>query len=347
MDASSHKGAKTSLRPPTPLSNPVTGVIGLAGASYYLPACSRSVRELARLSLIAGDVGPLETFGFQNARVARDESHVDMAVRAARSVLEDTDTDPTDIDMVLYAGALASSSAVPCAPPPPGSVLHLTSVAELFRYPAAMLQDELALDNAVVTGINQQACASIFSAMQLARSTLLADAEVRTVLCVASDRLPDGAPRDILFNVVSDGACAALLRRDTPSNRILAFHQVTKSMSYGDASLDAEVIAAYFPTAVNVIEAALRKARLSLDDIAWIIPHNVSLRSWEILLGMLRVPLSRLFSANIARVGHTMAADNLVNLRDAQDAGLLRKGDRLLLFTFGFGLNWSCMILEH
>jgi 3-oxoacyl-[acyl-carrier-protein] synthase-3 len=321
--------------------------VGIAGASYYLPPTTRSIRELALSGLIAGDAAPLEAFGFSNARVARDETHVDMAIRAARCVLEETDTEPADVDVVLYASALASSSVAPCVPPPAGSVLHLTSLPELFRYPASMLQDELDLTNAVVAGVNQQACASIFSAMQLGRSTLIADPDVSTVLCVASDRLPDGVPRDIIFNLVSDGACAVLLRRDTPTNRILAYHQTTKPMVFGDASLDAQVIAAYFPTAVTVIETALRKAGVSLDDIAWIIPHNVSLRSWEILLGMLRVPREKLFSANIARVGHTMAADNLVNLRDAQDAGLLKKGDRLLLFTFGFGLNWSCMILDH
>lgn len=320
---------------------------GIAGAAYYLPPTSYTVRELAANGLIAGEVAPLETFGFSHARIARDETHVTMAVHAARSVLEDTDTDPAEVDLVLYAGALASSSISPCLPPPAGSVLHLTSLAELFRYPASMLQDELDLTNAVVAGVNQQACASLFSAMQLGRSTLIADPDVRAVLCVASDRLPDGVPRDVIFNLVSDGACAALLRRDTADNRILAYHQTTKPMIFGDASLDAEVIAAYFPTAVSVIETALRKARLSLEDVTWIIPHNVSLRSWEILLGMLRVPARKLFSANIARVGHTIAADNLVNLRDAQDAGLLRKGDILLLFTFGFGLNWSCMILEH
>lgn len=320
--------------------------IGLAGAAYYLPPLTRDLRALAASGLIAGEVAPLETFGFVNARLA-DESHVDMAIRAARQVLEETDTDPADVNLVLYAGALASSSVAPCAPPPPGATLHLGTVPELFRYPASMLQQELDLVNAVVTGVNQQACASIFSAIQLGRMTLAADPGVETVLCVASDRLPDGVPRDIILNLVSDGACAVLLRRDTPDNRILALHQVTKGMMYGEVALDAEIIAAYFPTAVTVIRDTLRKARLTMDDIAWIIPHNVSLRSWEILLGMLRVSPTKLFSGNIARVGHTMAADNIVNLRDAQDAGLLNKGDRLLLFTFGFGLNWSCMILEH
>ena len=325
----------------------MTAHIGIAGASYYLPPHAPDLAELARSGLIAGDAAPLETFGFSHARIARDESHVDMAIRAARAVLDETDTDPSEVDLVLYAGALASSSVAPCAPPPDGSVLHLGSVPELFRYPASLLQQALDLTSAVVAGVNQQACASIFSAMQMGRAMLLSDPDVHRVLCVASDRLPDGAPRDLVFNLVSDGACAVLLARDTPTNRIRAIHQVTKPMLYGGAAVDAEVIAAYFPTAVNAVEETLRKATLGIADIDWIIPHNVSLRSWEILLGMLRVPREKLFAANIARVGHTMAADNIVNLRDAQDAGLLKPGDRLLLFTFGFGLNWSCMVVEH
>ncbi|HYC52088.1 MAG TPA: 3-oxoacyl-[acyl-carrier-protein] synthase III C-terminal domain-containing protein [Gemmatimonadaceae bacterium] len=327
----------------TPAPSPA---VGIAGAAYYLPPVAKDLRTLAKEGLLTGDVAPLETFGFARARVAQ-ESHVEMAIHASRAVLEETDTDPADVQLVLYAGALASSSVAPCAPPPRGSLLHLGSVPELFRYPASILQQELDLTSAVVTGVNQQACASIFSAIQLGRMTLASDPDVHTVLCVASDRLPDGAPRDIIFNLVSDGACAVLLRRDAPRNRILAVHQVTKGMMYGEVALDAEVIAAYFPTAVTVIQDTLQKAQLTMDDIAWIIPHNVSLRSWEILLGMLKAPVAKLFSGNIARVGHTMAADNIINLRDADDAGLLKPGDRLLLFTFGFGLNWSCMILEH
>ncbi|HYO45867.1 MAG TPA: 3-oxoacyl-[acyl-carrier-protein] synthase III C-terminal domain-containing protein, partial [Gemmatimonadota bacterium] len=66
-----------------------------------------------------------------------------------------------------------------------------------------------------------------------------------------------------------------------------------------------------------------------------------------ILLGLLGLPREKLFSDNIARVGHTIASDNLLNLRDLLDSGRVRNGDRLLLFTFGFGLHWSCMVVEH
>ena len=46
-------------------------------------------------------------------------------------------------------------------------------------------------------------------------------------------------------------------------------------------------------------------------------------------------------------MAHVIAADNWINLRDAAETGRLHHGDKLLLFTFGFGANWACMVLEH
>ena len=84
-----------------------------------------------------------------------------------------------------------------------------------------------------------------------------------------------------------------------------------------------------------------------MDDIALIIPHNVSLRSWEILGRLIRCPAERIYTNNIAKVGHTIASDNLLNLRHATEAGLVRKGDYMLLFTFGYGSNWASMVVQH
>ena len=78
----------------------------------------------------------------------------------------------------------------------------------------------------------------------------------------------------------------------------------------------------------------------------WVIPHNVSLRSWEILLGLLGLPRAQLWSRNIARDGHTLAGDNFINLRDALDSGAVREGDRMLLFSYGYGAHWTGLALE-
>lgn len=321
--------------------------VGIDAVTYWLPEHAPTLAELEQRGALRGPASTLASFGFERARVAQSESHVDMAMSAVTQLLNETGTSPDAVDLVLYAGALTSSSTMECAPAPSGSVLHMRDVMDFFKYPASRVQSELDLSNATVAGIDQQGCAAIFSAVRLARATLLAEPDVNTVLCVSADKLPHESPREVVYNLVSDGACAMLVRRNPKHNRLVAMHQVTKGAFWDSGSLENEIIAAYFPTARTVIEDTLRKANITLADVDWVIPHNVSLRSWEILLGLIECPREKLFSQNIGRVGHTIAADNFINLRDVTDAGMLRKGDVLLLFTFGYGLNWSCMVLEH
>ncbi|MGK2934436.1 MAG: 3-oxoacyl-ACP synthase III family protein [Gemmatimonadaceae bacterium] len=337
---------KTIATLPANASVPATE-IGMAELAYHLPPTRRSLAELHGDGLLVGSPETLATFGFQYAHVADGETHLEMAVEAARDVLERSAIDPAEIGLLLYATALTGSATMAGAPDADaGAVLRLESVAECFQYPAPYLQAELELTRASVAGVDQQGCASLMSALRIGRAMLSAEPELGTVLCVSADVFPAGQPRDLVYNVISDGACAVLLRRGAP-NRILACAQVTKGSYWDAAAIEHEVIAAYFPTAKNLITTTLVSAGLKLDEITLVIPHNVSLRSWDILRGLLELPADRVFTNNIARVGHTIASDNILNLRDAIDCGRVASGDKLLLFTFGFGLNWSCMVVEH
>lgn len=316
----------------------------MAGLAYYLPAGRRSLAELSADGLLAGSPDTLATFGFEYAHVANGETHLDMALSAARAVMRSAEVEPDEIGLVLYATALTSSATM--AGRSNGAVLHLDTVAECFQYPASCLQAELELTRAAVAGVDQQGCASLMSAIRIGRAMLCAEPGLGTVLCVSADVFPASQPRDLVYNVISDGACAVALKQGA-ANRILSCAQVTKGSYWDAAALEHEVIAAYFPTARNLITRALDDAGLTLDDIALVIPHNVSRRSWDILRGLLALPEVRVYTDNIARVGHTIASDNILNLRDAIDGGRVSPGDKLLLFTFGFGLNWSCMVVEH
>ena len=90
----------------------------------------------------------------------------------------------------------------------------------------------------------------------------------------------------------------------------------------------------------------LGSAGWSPNDVTWVMPHNVSVRSWEILLGLTGIPRERLWSRNVARIGHTLAGDNFINLRDAMDDGSVCPGDRLLLFSYGYGAHWTALAVE-
>ncbi|MDQ3856008.1 MAG: hypothetical protein M3281_06390, partial [Chloroflexota bacterium] len=121
----------------------------------------------------------------------------------------------------------------------------------------------------------------------------------------------------------------------------------TQSYYWDTPRREQELLAAYFPMAQRAIQGALDKAGLAPSDVAWFVPNNVSLRSWEILAGLLGVPLGRVWTRNIEKVGHTVSCDHVINLVDMEREGALRSGDYLLLFTFGFGATWSCLVLQH
>lgn len=324
----------------------VSPTIGIAGAAYRLPDTVLGLEELHALGSIRSAPATLAGFGFGQAHVAETESALEMAMSAVGRLLAETGVAPEEVGVVLYAGALTSSSTL-AADPGPSAALHLPELTDLFEYPVSRIQAEFDLTHAAAVGVNQQACASLFSAIRIGRDMLLAEPDLRVALCVAADRFPTHAPREMIYNVISDAGCAVLLRKDWPHDRILACGHVTKGALWDASAMESEIIAAYFPTARTVITDTLERAGLGIDDVDWIVPHNVSLRSWEILLGLLELPREKLFADNIARVGHTVASDNLLNLRDLLDSGRVRDGDRLLLFTFGYGLNWSCLVVEH
>ena len=54
-----------------------------------------------------------------------------------------------------------------------------------------------------------------------------------------------------------------------------------------------------------------------------------------------------LFTSSAHSWRESIHAFNLLNLKHATDAGLIAKGELMLLFTFGYGSNWACMVVQH
>jgi len=318
-------------------------VPGIAGIAYAFPAESRSVRELAAAGLLESDAGALERSGFDRVHVAVSETPFELASAAATRLLVRDAIDPASVDVLIYGGAQGVEAFHGALTPQQAAdALH---TGDRFKYPATRLQHELELDNASVFGIEQLACASLFGAVRLARAMCIAEG-VERVLCVSSDFFPANLGREAIYNCTSDAACAVLVERSATRNRIVGTTSVTKGYYWDADTLRNELIASYFPTARHVIERAVAEAGWAAEDVDWVLPHNVSARSWEILLGLVRLPNARLWSRNIARDGHTLAGDNFINLADALDAGDVVSGDRIVLFSFGYGAHWSCITVE-
>jgi 3-oxoacyl-[acyl-carrier-protein] synthase-3 len=315
----------------------------IGGISYAFPAASRTIGELANDNQLASSVETLESFGFGRVHVAVEETPYELALTAGRRLLEENSIDPQSVGLLIYGGTPGSMAFAD----PAGSEKAATGLctSARFKYPSSRLQYDLDLGNAWSFAVDQLACTTLLGAARIARALCLTEG-IDRALCVSSEFFPVNAGREAIFNCTSDAACAVLIERNGVRNRLVSATNVTKGYYWDiDAQRD-EIVASYFPTARHVMLRTIADAGWDPADVDWIIPHNVSMRSWEILSGLIRLPRARLFSQNIVRHGHTLAGDNFINYRDALEGGCIQPGQRVVLFSYGFGAHWTGIAVE-
>jgi 3-oxoacyl-[acyl-carrier-protein] synthase-3 len=320
----------------------MTHDVGIRGLAAALPPTTLTLEQLAERGMIASSPTDLASFGFRAAHLADSQHDGGSLVKeAARRALDDANLKPEDIGLVVWSSALAH-----------GHIRERTAgedsgeVLWLFRYPSGWLQDELGLDRAETVAVAQQGCASMFAALRLARASLLADPELCHALCVGVDVLPPGSTREILYNVISDGACAVVVSRDCPRERWLGYRQISRGYYWDTPARQAEILAAYFPTSRLCITEILRAHKLKPTDIDWVVPSGVQRTSWDILLDLVGIPADRLYQAGES-FGHTILADNVLLMERLRADPRVASGAKLLLFTYGFGSSWCSLLLEH
>jgi 3-oxoacyl-[acyl-carrier-protein] synthase III len=241
---------------------------------------------------------------------------------------------PGAIDCLLFVGALSRSHHRPS-----GS----NSVLGEFCYAGSWLQNELTLDRARVLGIAQQGCGGMFGAIAVADALLRCTPG--KILIVGSDMLPPDAPRTILGQPISDAAAAVILSSSSGRFRLAGTEQITKGFYWNVPASSAEILASYFPSAREVVRRLLTRLDLTADDIDLIIPTGIQRDSWDILADLWKIPPARCFHP-AQTFGHTIQADSFLVLQEAERAGAILPGMRLLFFTFGFGSTWCAMVWE-
>jgi len=315
----------------------------VAAIAYALPEHAASVRQLGEAGLLRSRPELLESFGFRSVRVARTETPYRLALGAARGLLERHAVDPESVGLLIHCGPQGPTAFTNAPSRADSEASHRTTAR--FRYPGTRLQHELGLVRAASFGLDQLACTTLLGAVRVARALCLAEG-IERALCVASEFFPADAGREAVYNCTSDAAVAVLVEREGSRNRIVSCTHVTKGYYWNPDALSDQIVASYFPTAKHVIERTIAEAGWSAADVDWVIPHNVSLRSWQVLLGLAGLSGAEIWTENIADLGHTLAGDNFINLHDALAADAIHAGDRLLLFSYGYGAHWTALALE-
>ncbi len=95
----------------------------------------------------------------------------------------------------------------------------------------------------------------------------------------------------------------------------------------------------------EVIEKALFRANLTVDQIDWLILHQANQRILDAVAQRLNIPPEKVIS-NLAKYGNTSAASIPLALDEAVREGKIKPGDRIMTSGFGAGLTWGAALFE-
>ncbi|MFJ4674895.1 3-oxoacyl-[acyl-carrier-protein] synthase III C-terminal domain-containing protein [Kitasatospora sp. NPDC088783] len=235
-------------------------------------------------------------------------------------------------------------------------VLHARSLPIAAPYPHNPLHDvlgRLGLTHARAFTITHHACAGSLLALDVAGRLLAADPDPEALaLILAGEKtftrdariVPDTA----LFG---EGSAACLVRAGGERDRVLSYavdqHGEFDGRLADDPELMLDYQRSYPELMVAVMEAALEEAGESWDSIRLLLPHNVNQISWKRICRTTGYPPERVVLDNVPAVGHSFAADILLNHHTATTRGLLRRGDRYLVAASGIGATFAAMVLQH
>lgn len=286
--------------------------------------------------------------GITERRILKDKDKASayMAAEAAKMVLEKTKTDAKDIELVIVA-----------------------TVTPDHQYPATanIVSDLIGAVNAWSFDV-QAACSSFIYALNTG-SKFIESGTHKKILVIGSDKMSsimDYTDRStsILFG---DGAGAVLLEPSTDDTGIIdarmyvdgsgkKFLYQKAGGSLNPASYETILNKQHFVTMegqsvfkvavvkmADVAEEMMRRNNLNSDDIAYLVPHQANKRIIEATAERMGVGMEKVM-LNIQRFGNTTSATLPLCLWEWEKD--LKKGDNLILTTFGAGFTWGGMYIK-
>ncbi|XWK90786.1 MAG: beta-ketoacyl-ACP synthase 3 [Phormidium sp.] len=95
----------------------------------------------------------------------------------------------------------------------------------------------------------------------------------------------------------------------------------------------------------EVLEKALFRANLTVDQVDWLILHQANQRILDAVAQRLKIPPEKVIS-NLANYGNTSAASIAIALDEAVRCGKIKPGDTIATAGFGAGLTWGAAIFQ-
>jgi len=287
--------------------------------------------------------------GIHERRIAGEkETTASLATKAAFRALDRTDLHPHDIDMVIVATATPE---------------------HLFPATACLVQDAIGAINAGAFDLSA-ACSGFIYGVSLASEAIRGGA-IRNAVVIGAETLSrfinwddrgtcilfgDGAgafvlqaserPGGVLASVMrSDGSGGSLLSIPAGGSRRPATAETVSKKQHYIQMNGREVFRFATKVMADATRQVAEKAKLRIEDLSIIIPHQANRRIIEAAARGLDLPMDRFF-VNLERYGNTSSASIPMAAFEAVEAGRIAPGDRVVMVGFGAGLTWGAMAIE-
>ena len=339
--------------------------IGICSTGIYEPEEIQNVEDFKVVEGISDE--KIKKLGIERLRVASKNEHPsDMAIKAAKNALRDSDIRPEDIDIVVYTQAFFSD--------------------HLMWPDYAEIQHKIGAVNANSLKILQQ-CNGQVAAIDYIYSKMLSDKNINTALIVAAEKYCKPLMNRWQSSNTAfwgDGASAALIKRGEKSNEILGtslstdgtYNRIWQASYKGgtvlpfsdEVRLEKDRMLVDFVKSGGIYQTDDNMRKIIVDNmisknnqvlsnilknaneeikINKVITVNLGISWISQVVQILNVPIENT-SAYIAKdYAHMGACDLIFNLHKMKSDGQISQGDNVVLFSSGAGYSSGCVLLKY
>ena len=319
----------------------------ITGVAGYVPEYILTNEELSKM-VDTTDEWIMTRIGIKERRILKGEGlgTSDIAVHAVNELLRKTNTRPDEVDM-LICGVVTPDMQFPAT--------------------ANIISDKAGIKNAFGYDINA-GCSSFLYALVTA-SKFIESGTHKKVIVVGADKMSsitDYTDR-ATCPIFGDGAGAVLLEPCTDGFGIIDsimrvdgsgrkhLHQVAGGSCYPSSIETVTKRQHYiyqegqpvFKAAVsNMADTAvemMNRNGLTPENLAWLVPHQANMRIIDATGNRMCLPKEKVM-INIQKYGNTTSATIPLCLWEWEPK--LRKGDNIIIATFGAGFTWGAAYIK-
>lgn len=208
------------------------------------------------------------------------------------------------------------------------------------------LQNRFKMKNTQIFNV-EQVCSGTSVAIRIAHS-FIQDGSARRILILSANffrhmgnRLMGG------LGLVSDGAAVLEVLAAESGLAYVDYDGVTdgsitmvKDFRRGTTPADIVKVGS------QLMNQVCQKNNIRLQDVAVLIPQNISSSGWNFYCQQLDYPRERVFLDTYADGGHMADVDIIRNLTEVNRKNLLSTGDYTMIYGIGTGTSWSALLLR-